>query len=109
MESIIMSTPRIGDLGDALTFFITKCDGDFSVGHLKSIYEDGEALCRTTKLRKKGNYRYTSEVKFKTLLHTDSTVYVITVKTIVERDESDRVNWYPFSRGYAFVPLFNGR
>ena len=86
MDTVIMSAPRIGDLGDALMFFITKCDGDFSVGHLKSIYEDGEAICRTTKLRKKGNYRYTSEVKFKTLLHTDSTVYVITVRTIVECD-----------------------
>ena len=108
MDTVIMSAPRIGDFGDALTFFITKCDGDFGVCHLKAIYDNGEAICRTTRIRKKGNYRYTSIVKFKTLSRTDSTVYVITVKTIVERNESDVIDWYPFSRGYAFVPLFNG-
>lgn len=107
MDTVIMSAPRIGDLGEALTFFIAKCDGDFSVGHLKAIYEYGEAICCTTRLRKKGNSMYTSEVRFKTLSHSDSTVYVITVK-IVERNESDTVNRYPFSRGYTFVPLFNG-
>lgn len=119
MDSIIMSTPRIGDLGDALTFFIAKCDGDFRVCHLKSIYEEGEAICRTTKLRKKGSYRCTSEVRFKTLSHTNSTVYVVTVRTTVQTggsdmtnqhpasDRVDRTNWYPCSRGYVFVPRFN--
>ena len=107
MDTVIMSTPRIGDLGDALTFFIAKCDGDFRACHLKAIYDDGEAICRTTRVRKKGKYKYTSVVRFKTLSHTDSTVYVVTVKTIVE-NESGIADWYPLSRGYAFVPLFNG-